>query len=67
MKVFVKAVEECMKMKMRQQWLHVVVLQKAKNTVAGSRCQVVDDIPSQDQVADEMLASLYHTAPIRFR
>ena len=30
MKVFVKAVEECMKMKMRQQWLHVVVLQKAK-------------------------------------
>ena len=30
MKVFVKAVEECMKMRMRQQWLHVVVLQKAK-------------------------------------
>ena len=30
MKVFVKTVEECMKMKMRQQWLHVVVLQKAK-------------------------------------
>ena len=56
MKVFVKVVEECMKMKMRQQWLHVIVLQKA---VAGRRCQVVDDIPShQDQLADEMLASL---------
>ena len=65
MKVFVKDVEECMKMKKRQQWLHVLVLQKA---VAGSRCQMVDVTPShQDQLADEMLASLYHTAPIRLR
>ena len=32
------------------------------NIAAESRCQVVDDIPSQDQLADEMLASLYHTA-----
>ena len=56
-----------MKMKMKQQWLHVVVAAKSQNTVAGSRCQVVDDIPSQDQVADEMLARLYHTAPIRLR
>ena len=40
---------------------------KSQNTVAGSRCHVVDDIPSQDQIADEMLASLYHTAPIRLR
>ena len=40
---------------------------KSQNTVAGSRCQVVDDIPSQDQVADEMLASLYHTAQTKLR
>ena len=26
------------------------------NIAAESRCQVVDDIPSQDQLADEMLA-----------
>ena len=39
----------------------------AANIAAGSRCQVADDIPSQDQLADEMLASLYHTAQTRLR
>ena len=28
---------------------------------------MVDDVPSQDQLADEMLASLYHTAQTRLR
>ena len=37
------------------------------NIAAESRCQVVDDIPSQDQLANEMVASLYHTAQTRLR
>jgi len=40
---------------------------QSQNTVAGSRCQVVDDVPSQDQLADEMPASLYYTAQTRLR